>query len=169
MPVSEEQAAYNVKPISLEQREEIQKVLYDGDMNDTSYHPMGKSAEYIRLLLSSEQALREENERLLTFCKLLTSEEEMHQEGQYETEMSKSRASEQARREKALTFEAANRILEVEFYEARNLRNQAVEVLKRMVGMNRDVKGCGCVDCLEIKSARDFLSSLSQGTEVNHE
>lgn len=44
---------------------------------------------WLKLLLNSEQAWREENERLLAFCKLLASEEEMYQEGKYETEMSR--------------------------------------------------------------------------------
>lgn len=91
--MSEEQAAYNIKPISLDQREEIQKSLKNcppfpwrwiddrtclmpegfadyGDyilfvqksagVEESNAHLIAKAPEYISLLLSSEQAWREE-------------------------------------------------------------------------------------------------------------
>lgn len=62
--MSEEQAAYNVKPISPEQREEIQDFLDQPmmkfDTREGLYNDVAQSKRIIYLLLSSEQAWRKE-------------------------------------------------------------------------------------------------------------
>lgn len=182
--MSEERAKYN--PIPLEEREEIQKAMHvlDNAIPHTSsirkaYRVLELlGPEWIRALLSSEQAWREEAERLQSVCKQLIGEEVMFQEGKYETEMSKLQASEQAWREEALrqhptpdAYEAVCKALDKHCKRADKAQeqlNQAVEVLKWYADEN------GYVDYVALqhitptimfdkgKQARNFLSSLSK-------
>lgn len=149
-----------MKRLSTEQREKLQ-VSIDflkrdmwnkyADAEDIETLVIG-NVNHIELciakLTSSEQLLQKENERLLAFCKSLASEEEMYQEGRYETEMEKLQSASQLQSN-------VYRNLELRHRAKCDQLKESIEVLKLYAEQGYRSG----------EWARDFLSSLSQGTE----